>query len=86
MKIAEDVVLIGDRSFAEGDTLTIDGTSGEVLLGAVSGGAQVVPEAAKLLAWAEELGIDVGPEGETVSDAIGEEALSREALVHVMLI
>ena len=86
VKIAEDVVLIGDRSFAEGDTLTIDGTSGEVLLGAVSGGAQVVPEAAKLLAWAEELGIDVGPEGETVSDAIGEEALSREALVHVMLI
>ncbi len=86
IEIEEASVAIGDRTFAAGDTLTIDGTSGEVLLGTVSGGAQIVPEAALLLAWAEELGIDVEPKEETVGEATGDDALNREALLHVMLI
>ncbi len=82
-----NTVIIGGESYAKGDTLTIDGTTGEVFIGAVASGAEVVPEAGKLLAWAAELEIKIGsPAGdekgaETVSDTA---ELSREAIIHVM--
>jgi pyruvate,orthophosphate dikinase len=87
-----DLVTIGDDTFKAGDTLTIDGTSGEVFVGAVSSGAEIVPEAAKLLSWAAELGIEIGaPESadEEESDVDKETAaadISRDDLIHVMLI
>jgi len=59
VRVENDRVSIGDRTFVVGDLLTIDGTRGEVLSGAVSGDATIVPEAATLLSWAGELGIDV---------------------------
>jgi pyruvate,orthophosphate dikinase len=59
VRVAGDTVSIGDHTYAAGDLLTIDGTSGEVYAGAVDGGATIVPEATTLLAWARELGIEV---------------------------
>ncbi len=60
VQVADTGVVIGDRRLAIGETITIDGGTGEVFAGAVAGAAQVVPEAATLLAWARELGIPIG--------------------------
>jgi len=52
-------VTIGAHAYAEGDVLSIDGSSGEVYGGPVASMTTVVPEAATLLAWARELGIPI---------------------------
>jgi pyruvate,orthophosphate dikinase len=52
-------VVVGGARYAEGDVLTIDGSTGEVFAGEVGGHEEIAPEAATLLAWAEELGIEV---------------------------
>jgi pyruvate,orthophosphate dikinase len=57
--VEDGTVLIGGRPFREGDLITIDGTTGEIFAGAVAGESEIVPEAATLLAWARELGIDL---------------------------
>ncbi len=57
--VAEGSVTIGGRVFQEGDLITIDGTTGDIFAGAVAGESEVVPEAGILLAWAQELGIDL---------------------------
>ncbi len=51
---------IGDRSFRIGERITIDGSTGEVFAGEVPGSWQVAPEAATLVEWASELGVEVG--------------------------
>jgi pyruvate,orthophosphate dikinase len=60
VQIGEAAVVIGGRTLAVGETITIDGATGEVFAGAVAGAATVVPEAAILLDWAHELGIPLG--------------------------
>ncbi len=62
-------VTVGVRTFAEGEPITIDGSTGEVFAGAVAGGLEVVPEAATLLGWAAELGIAIPGRGEEVTGA-----------------
>ena len=42
-----------------GERISIDGSSGEVFAGELAGSWEVAPEAATLLDWARELGIDV---------------------------
>jgi pyruvate,orthophosphate dikinase len=59
VQIDGDAVVVGGTRFAVGDTLTIDGSTGEVFAGEVGGHEEVAPEAATLLSWAEELGIEV---------------------------
>ncbi|MEE8331297.1 MAG: pyruvate, phosphate dikinase [Acidimicrobiia bacterium] len=59
VRIDGGLVSIGDQELTVGDVLTIDGGSGDVYVGAVATGAEMVPEAATLLGWAEELGIDI---------------------------
>jgi pyruvate,orthophosphate dikinase len=59
MEIGEATVTIGDHVLVVGDALTIDGGTGEVFLGEIVGEAVVVPEAEQLLAWADELGIEI---------------------------
>jgi pyruvate,orthophosphate dikinase len=61
--VGRDRVTIGERTFAAGETITIDGATGEVFAGAAAGTAAVVPEAATLLRWARELGITVEEKG-----------------------
>jgi len=60
VQIGEGAVTIGGLTLAVGETITIDGGTGEVFAGAVAGAAEVVPEAAILLRWAGELGIAIG--------------------------
>jgi pyruvate,orthophosphate dikinase len=57
--VGGDGVEIAGRWFAAGETITIDGGTGEVFAGAVIGERAVVPEAAVLLGWARELGIEI---------------------------
>src|SRR5437660_4396403 len=59
-------VIVGDRSIdvggrvlQAGETITIDGGTGEVFAGSVAGATEVAPETATLLAWAKELGIQI---------------------------
>jgi pyruvate,orthophosphate dikinase len=61
VSVGDGLVVIGDHSLSAGDTITIDGATGDVFLGAVAGVTTVVQEAATLLAWARELGIEIGP-------------------------
>jgi pyruvate,orthophosphate dikinase len=61
VSVGDGVVVIGDHSLSAGDTITIDGATGDVFLGAVAGVTTVVPEAATLLAWARELGVELSP-------------------------
>ncbi len=57
--VGEGAVAIGEQLFHEGDVLSIDGSSGEIFGGAVQSMSTVVPEAATLLAWAREFGIEI---------------------------
>jgi pyruvate,orthophosphate dikinase len=60
VEVREGAIVIGGRTLAVGEMITINGTTGEVFAGAVAGTATVVPEAATLLAWARELNIALG--------------------------
>lgn len=71
VRVGDGTVTIGDCSFVKGDLLTIDGGSGEVFAGYVAGSATIVREAATLLAWADELGIQIAAPEER-STTIGE--------------
>ena len=62
VQVRESEIVLGDRTLAVGETITIDGTTGQVFAGSAAGSATVVPEAATLMAWARELGIAVGEE------------------------
>jgi len=82
VSIAAGAVTIGGRTLAAGEPITIDGANGEVFAGEVAGAGVVVPEAAILLGWAQELGITVPqpsdgePEGETTgADLAGADVL-----------
>ena len=61
--VREDGIVVAGRELRAGETITIDGTTGEVFAGLVAGAAEVVPEAATLLAWARDLGIPIGAVG-----------------------
>jgi pyruvate,orthophosphate dikinase len=63
VRVEDGTVVVGGLSFVDGDTLTINGTTGEIFAGHVPGHAAVVPEAETLLAWAKEIGIDIGLPG-----------------------
>ena len=63
VRIADHVVTIGERSFHAGDTIAIDGGTGEIFAGTIGGERVPVPQAATLRAWAAELGIPIGDAG-----------------------
>jgi pyruvate, orthophosphate dikinase len=86
VRIAADEVRIGDRTFAVGDTITIDGSSGEVFAGEVAGAHEVVPEAAILQAWARELGIAGTPAAAGAPTPAGGESLAREEVLRTLLV
>ena len=60
VEVRNGSVVVGSRTLGEGDTITIDGATGEVFEGAVAGATEVVPEARTLVEWAKELGISIG--------------------------
>ena len=52
-------VRIGDSELSAGEVITIDGGTGEIFVGELAGTLEVAPEAADLLGWAAELGIEI---------------------------
>jgi pyruvate, orthophosphate dikinase len=75
VQVGDRWVAIGDRRFRAGDTITIDGGSGEVFEGAIPATTEPVPEAAILLGWARELGLPiVGEEGAARAPTAGQPA------------
>lgn len=74
--VGEDEIAVGDRTLRVGETITIDGGSGEVFAGAAAGKAIVVPEAATLTKWAHDAGIEIrGVERDTELPPAGERAV-----------
>jgi pyruvate,orthophosphate dikinase len=91
IRVEDGAVLIGDRRLSAGELITIDGTTGEVLSGAVSHERTVVPEASVLAGWARELDIDVGiPRHDRVEATQGGqeegEAMTEQDVLRALLI
>jgi len=88
--VGEGAVAIGEQLYQEGDVLSIDGGTGEVFGGAVESMTTVVPEAATLLAWARELGIEIKPEEDAgVSAAVipaGDGGVATDDVVRALAI
>jgi pyruvate,orthophosphate dikinase len=60
IEVRDGVVIVGEKILNAGDVVTIDGSSGEVFEGTITGSSEIVPEAQILLSWARELGIRIG--------------------------
>ncbi|MEP7379232.1 MAG: pyruvate, phosphate dikinase [Chloroflexota bacterium] len=58
-QMGKDSITIDHRTLKNGELITIDGSTGEVFEGSLIGDSEVVPEAAILLDWAQELGIPI---------------------------
>ncbi|MDJ0923199.1 MAG: pyruvate, phosphate dikinase [Acidimicrobiia bacterium] len=90
VEVVDDAVTIDGDLFESGEVLTIDGGTGEVFVGAITSGAEIVPEASTLLAWAEQHGIEIEAESREPGEAMGEtfegSDISREDIIHVLLI
>jgi pyruvate,orthophosphate dikinase len=67
--VRDGEVAIGERTLRDGDTITIDGGSGEVFAGEIPGRVEPVPEAATLLRWATELGVPIAAGDEPAGPA-----------------
>jgi len=70
--VGDDAIVVAGTRIAAGETVTIDGGTGEIFAGAVGGERKAVPEAAMLLGWARDLGIAIG-EAEPSDDDGGDE-------------
>jgi len=61
VEVTDGKLLVDGSAFGEGEHISIDGSTGEVYIGDLAGTREIVPEAATLLAWADELGIEIRP-------------------------
>ena len=75
--VRDGAVVVGDRTFAAGTVITVDGSTGEVFEGAIAATTEIVPEARTLLAWARELEIAIGDD-EAAADPASLPAASRK--------
>jgi pyruvate,orthophosphate dikinase len=73
------VVGAGPVPVSAGDVVSIDGSTGEVFRGELVGSWQVAPEAATLLDWASELGIEVGSGTASESESEASPVISESA-------
>ncbi len=81
-----DKVRIGDHDVRAGDVLTVDGGTGEVFLGELAGTWMVAPEAATLLAWANELGIEIAAEAHEPEQAHTTPVSANEVTIEDLLV
>jgi pyruvate,orthophosphate dikinase len=59
LEVRDGEIEIGGRAMRDGETITIDGGSGEVFEGEIPGRTEPVSQARTLLAWAAELGVSI---------------------------
>jgi pyruvate, orthophosphate dikinase len=59
MEVDDGGFTVGGRRYAGGETITIDGSTGEVFRGSAAVESAVTPEAATLVSWSRELGIEL---------------------------
>jgi len=94
VEVGDEAIIVAGTRIAAGETVTIDGGTGEVFAGTVGGHRKVVPEAATLLAWARELGIAIGEPGPSAGATADEPAgggldagpTERDAVLRAVLI
>jgi len=79
VEVGERTVTIGGQTFTSEDFLTIDGGTGEVFAGMLVGETQIIPEAATLLDWAGELGIEVAEPGEGSTTGMTDDGMTSAA-------
>ncbi len=84
VEVKDGAIVVGGRPFKAGDTITIDGGTGEIFAGAVPWSTTVAPEAATLLLWAEELESSIRPEAEPAPT--GDAAVQPEEIVRALRI
>jgi pyruvate,orthophosphate dikinase len=87
--VRDGEVTVGRTTFVAGDVITIDGSTGEVFEGEISGSTQVVPEAATLRAWAKEFGIAISEEPNAPGPASAlppARSLTPETCVHTLAV
>jgi pyruvate,orthophosphate dikinase len=78
--VTEGEVTIDGRKLQAGEEITIDGSTGEVYAGEIAGSSLIAHEAATLLAWAEQLGIEIPrPESESPVETREEKPASATA-------
>jgi len=81
-------VTIGEAALRAGDTITIDGATGDVFAGVAAGVTEVVPEAAILVGWARELGIPI-VEPETQAEVVPSpcaEVITADGVTRVLVV
>jgi pyruvate,orthophosphate dikinase len=76
--IRDDGIEVAGRKLLLGEVITVDGSTGEVFAGEVTGSTAVAPEAATLLVWAKELGIPIGTSEAATAAAEPEPAASSK--------
>jgi pyruvate,orthophosphate dikinase len=87
LTVEDGAVRIGQRRLAAGDLITIDGSTGDVLSGVVAHERSVVPEAEILIAWADELGVEIqAPRHAKSPPAVEAGELTREDVLRTLLI
>ena len=87
IEVGDGVVSIGSHRLKAGDTITIDGGTGEVFAGLVGGSTVVAQEAETLLAWARELGIEISAAVAEVDSAIaGGSAVTAHDVARALVI
>ena len=74
----------GDRQLQAGEVITVDGSSGEVFEGAIPGTTEPVPEAAILLGWARELGMQIGDSGASEASSAGTRRASVDDVIRTL--
>lgn len=78
IEVSDGQVTVGGKVLHTGQHISIDGGTGEVFAGDMLGSREIAPEAATLLGWAGELGIDVGqPEPAKLLKIVHGEAAAR---------
>lgn len=87
--VKDGTVVMADRTFGEGDVITINGGTGEIFVGVIETEMVASPAGQRLLKWAKELEIDIPSlhePNQTEMSALGDEdrAVSPEDIIRAL--